>query len=175
MSTHINLDTYRFTSGFTTRTMKSWAKRDREQYGPQAIPWAPLRQPLSESKIALLSTAAIALHDDPPFDQDGERDNPWWGDPSYRRLPATTTAEDIRVYHLHINPEFGEKDLNTLLPLRSLHELKRQGLVGAIADTHYSIMGYILEPEKELLSETTPAIIADLQAEAVDGVVLVPV
>jgi D-proline reductase (dithiol) PrdB len=171
-STH-NLDTYRFTSNFTKRTMKAWAKRDRQQY--QDTPWTPLRRPLSESKIAFISTAAVALKTDLPFDQQGERDNPWWGDPTYRRLPASATAEDVTVYHLHINTDLAHEDLNTVLPLASLHELAQKGVIGQVAETHYSFMGYILEPEKELLSESTPAIIENLQAEQVDGVVLVPV
>ena len=41
------------------------------------------------------------------------------------------------------------------------------------APQHYSIMGYILEPEV-LLQETTPAIIAQLHAERVAAVVLFP-
>ncbi|MCA9981014.1 MAG: hypothetical protein KDD89_09275 [Anaerolineales bacterium] len=168
-----NIDTYRFTSSFTKRTMKAWGKRDRERYGRS--PWTPLGKPLRDCKIALISTAAIALKTDTPFDQQGERDNPWWGDPTFRRLPASATAENATVYHLHINTDFAHENLNTVLPLASLHELAAQGFVGQVAETHYSFMGYILEPEKELLSETTPAIIAGLQAEQVDGVVLVPV
>ena len=174
---NINLDTYRFTSRFTKRTMQAWAKRDRQQYDPNhvPIPWTPLAKPLNECKIAMVSTAALALNSDTPFDQQGEIDNPWWGDPTYRRLPATATAVDTTVYHLHISPDFGHQDLNTLLPLDSLREIKEQGIIGQVAEMHYSYMGYILEPEKELLSETVPAMIADMQAEQVDGVVLVPV
>jgi len=49
----------------------------------------------------------------------------------------------------------------------------KQGEIGRSAPSHYSIMGYILQPEV-LLVETTPAIIRCLQEEAVDAVVLVP-
>jgi hypothetical protein len=46
--------------------------------------------------------------------------------------------------------------------------------VGEVAATHYSFMGYILQPT-ELFSSTAPAIAARMAEEAVDVAVLVPV
>ena len=60
-----------------------------------------------------------------------------------------------------------------MLPLRRLDELVATGSVGASAATHYSLMGYILDPS-QLLAETTPRLIGDLKAEGVEAVVLVP-
>jgi hypothetical protein len=76
---------------------------------------------------------------------------------------------DAGIYHLHIDPRFGEQDLDCVLPLRRLQELS----AGAAA-THYSFMGYILQP-RQLLASTAPAIAARMAAEAVDVAVLVPV
>ena len=112
--------------------------------------------------------------DDPPFDQEGERQNPWWGDPSYRVIPSTATEEDVRVCHLHINTEFAEQDLNCVLPLQRLQELAGEGVIGRSADEHYSYMGYILDTQ-DLLEQSVPRIIAGLQVQEVDAVVLVPV
>lgn len=123
--------------------------------------------------MALLSTAGVARNDDLPFDQEGERRNPWWGDPSFRRIPLGTTEKDVRLYHMHIDPRFGEADLDVVLPMRRLTELSLEGVVGRPATTHYSIMGYILEPTK-LLEETTPTIAAQMHAESVDAAALFP-
>ena len=49
------------------------------------------------------STAGVARNDDRPFDQDGERRDPWWGDPGFRAIPLGTTEKDVRLYHLHID------------------------------------------------------------------------
>jgi hypothetical protein len=38
------------------------------------------------------------------------------------------------------------KDLDCVLPLRRLQELSADGIVGKVAATHYSFMGYILQP-----------------------------
>ena len=46
--------------------------------------------------------------------------------------------------------------------------------MGEAAPTHYSFMGYILQP-RQLLASTAPAIAAQMADEAVDAAVLVPV
>ena len=61
-----------------------------------------------------------------------------------------------------------------MLPLRRLQELCADGVVGGAAATHYSFMGYILQP-RQLLASTAPAIAARMAEEAVDVAVLVPV
>ena len=86
--------------GFANRRIVSaWIEREP----PREIPWTPLAKPLRECRVALVSTAGLALHGDTPFDQEGERRNPWWGDPSYRVLPRDTRTGDVRSYHLHID------------------------------------------------------------------------
>ena len=149
--------------------IQSWLKLE----SPRDIPWSPLPKPVADCSVALISTGGIALRTDLPFDQEGERKNPWWGDPSYRVIPQAATAADIRVYHLHIDPAHAEQDLNCLLPVERLAELADAGVVGRAAKSHYSFMGYILEP-RELLEKSVPAIIGGLRDERVDAVVLVP-
>lgn len=163
------VDSYRFISGMTKRLVRSWIKLE----SPREIPWTPLSKPLSASTVALISTGGIAMKTDRPFDQEGERRNPWWGDPSYRIIPQTAKTEDIRVYHQHIDPGLAEKDLNCLLPIERLGELVAMRKVGRAAPSHYSFMGYILEPQ-ELLEKSIPAIIEHLRADQVDVVVLIP-
>lgn len=169
MSQESAVDSYRFLDFFTRRLVKKWIALD----SPHEIPWAPLSKPLSECTVALVSSAGLALKTDRPFDQEGERQNPWWGDPSYRVIPRTATGEEIGLYHLHINPQIAEEDLNCLLPLQRLQELEERGEIGRSAPNHYSFMGYILQPQV-LLEESTPAMIRHLQEDEVDAVVLVP-
>ena len=57
--------------------------------------------------------------------------------------------------------------------MRRLAELAGAGVVGRPAPTHYSVMGYILEPT-ELVEQTAPAIAAHMRAERVDAAALVP-
>ena len=145
------VDSFCYIDGITKRIIKSWIDLEPER----EIPWTPLDKPLSECTIALISSGGIALKTDQPFDQDGERQNPWWGDPTYRVIPKTATAEDIKLYHLHVDPTFVEQDINSLMPLQRLAELEAAGEIGRMADSHYSYMGYNLQPE-QLLEESTP-------------------
>jgi len=155
----------------TRFVMQSWVAREEKQH--RNIPWTRLSRPLSSCRLACLSSAGLALKDDPPFDQEGERRNPWWGDPTHRVLPRGTRAEDIEVYHLHIHPKAIRQDMNVCLPLDRAEELVHDGVLGSLAPSHYAIMGYLLDAGR-LLEETVPKIIARLREEAVDAVLLIP-
>jgi D-proline reductase (dithiol) PrdB len=163
------VDSYRFLSFTTRKLVKAWIERQPQR----EIPWTPLAQPLSESTVALVSTAALAMADDRPFDQEGERRDPWWGDPSYRVIPREATEREVRAYHLHIDTRYAEQDLDCVFPLRRLLELERAGEIGRSAPLHYSFMGYILRPEV-LLHESTPGMIRSMRNEQVDLVVMIP-
>ena len=163
------VNSLRFLGGATKRLVKTWIKMEE----PREIPWTSLNKDVNESKIALLSSGALAMKSDTPFDQQGERDNPWWGDPTHRVIPGDADLNDVRSYHLHIDPWYSQQDMNCLFPLDRLRELSASGAVGEVAESHYSIMGYILEPDT-LLRETTPQIIESLQNEKVDVLLLVP-
>lgn len=165
------VDSYRFLSSMSALVVRSWVRREPT---PGFIPWTRLNKPLHDCTVALISSAGIALKNDAPFDQEGERRNPWWGDPSFRVLPRTATETDVTIGHMHIDRLPAERDLNCIMPLQRLLELEAAGVVGRSAARHYSIMGYILRPQV-LLQETTPAMIDLLKADHVDAVVLVPV
>lgn len=164
------VNSYRFLDGLSSRMIKNWISLEK----PRDIPWTPLHKPLHQCTVALISSAGLALATDKPFDQEVERQNPWISDPSFRVIPRGTTAQDIRVHHLHINPEFIQQDINCALPLQRLVELEAGGEIGRAAPSHYSFIGYTCQPER-LLDESVPAIIRKLREEAVDVVVLVPV
>jgi len=169
-SPHRVVDSYRYLSPASRaiiRTMIALAPRD-------PLPWTPLRGPLSKATVALVSTAGLSMLADPPFDAERERQDPWWGDPSYRVIPRTATEADIVASHLHIETAYIQQDLDVALPLRRLAEAKVAGLIGALAPSHYSFMGYLLDPA-EFLEHSVPAMIERMQAESVDAAVFVPV
>ena len=163
------VDSYRFLDRLTRKLVQTWIGLET----PREIPWTPLSRPLGDSTVALISSAGLALKTDHPFDQEGERKNPWWGDPSYRVLPRDATEQDVELYHLHIHPRIGAEDLNTTFPLERLLEFEGRGEIGRSAAHHYSFMGYILQPQ-ELVQESVPAMIRDMQRDEVDVVLLVP-
>jgi hypothetical protein len=138
------------------------------------VPWTPLRRPLEEAAIALVSTAALSMRGEPPFDAAAERANPWWGDPSYRVIPRTATERDVVASHLHIETAYLELDLDVALPLRRLAELQAERFIGGSAPSHYSIQGYLLDPT-EFLATSVPAIVERMKQESVDAAIFIPV
>jgi D-proline reductase (dithiol) PrdB len=166
------VDPWRFTGRFLA-DMLSRAIPDEPGHPP--IPWAPVTRPLSEAKVALLTTAGVSMWDDEPFDMELERKRPTRGDPSWRRLRADATSGSVRVNHLHIDTGYIERDLAVALPLARLRELVDAGEVGSLADTHYSIMGYQGSDTSELADRSAPEIAQSMRNEGVDLALLAPV
>lgn len=165
------MDPYRYLPFMPRKVMQAWAERERP---PQHVSWTPMTKPLSQCRVALISTAGLALCDDEPFDQQGERDDPWWGDPSWRALPLEATEAEVNIHHLHIDAEPARQDLNVVLPMRRLEDLAQHGVIGTASPRHFSIMGYILDAT-ELTQVTAPELAQALIADQVDLVLLVPV
>jgi D-proline reductase (dithiol) PrdB len=164
------VNSYRFLDFISRKLVDGWAAQEH----PAEIPWTPLNKPLPECKLAVISSAGMALKSDRPFDQSIERTNPWACDPSLRLIPRETTGEEINIYHLHINPAYALQDINCVLPVQHLAALESAGEIGELAKTQYSFMGYNPQP-RTLLEESVPAMINQLRAEQVDAVLLVPV
>ncbi len=165
------VDSWRFLPPRLARLLQARAAAEPDA---AAIPFQLLRTPLREARVALLSTAGISCPPDPPFDMDGERANPMWGDPSWRKIPAGATERDVEVNHLHIDTSYIRRDLNVALPLQRLAELVADGEVGSVAPTHYSVMGFQLDASAQL-AESAPAIAAHMRNEDVTAAILAPV
>jgi D-proline reductase (dithiol) PrdB len=166
------VDPWRFAGGFLSKVLS--ARIPDEPNHPE-IPWAPVRKPLAESKLALLSTAGISMRGDAPFDMETERQKPTWGDPSWRRLRSDVGSATIEANHLHIDTGYIERDLNVALPLDRARELVNEGVVGALADSHYSIMGYQGNDSSTLENKSAPEIAEAMRSEEVDLALLAPV
>ena len=171
-STTREVDPWRFAGSFLTKVLSS---RIPAEPSHGEIPWTPVSKPLSQSKLALLSTAGLSMEGDEPFDMEGERRRPTWGDPSWRRIACDATSGSVQANHLHIDTGYIERDLNVALPLDRLRELVREGEVGAMAATHYSIMGFQGNDTSVLENESAPAIAAAMRSEEVDLALLAPV
>ncbi len=167
-----DVDPWRFTGGFL-KSILSGMIPDEPAYAD--IPWTPVTKPLSQSKVALLSTAGLSMKDDAPFDMEMERQNPAIGDPSWRRLSADATSDSIEANHLHIDTGYVLRDLNVALPVDRLRELAAEGVIGSVAASHYSIMGYQGSDSSTLENKSGPEIAQAMQDEAVDLAVLAPV
>jgi D-proline reductase (dithiol) PrdB len=144
--------------------------------GEAAPVWAPFEKRLAESRIALLTSAGLYLkRSQPSFDLEREQTHPDWGDPSWRAIPAANQATDIGVAHLHINDEDLLSDPEIGLPTRLLARLANEGVVGGAVTEHVSVMGYQDRTLRDWQSTTAPQLVAHLQGQGADGLILAPV
>ena len=120
---------------------------------------------LSERKIAIVSSAALIKRGDPTFP---------FGSPEVRLLPADLPAADMLMSHVSINFDRTgfQRDRNIAYPIDRLRELAADGVIGAVADTHYSVMG---STDPATMVATADNIAANLERERIRAVLLVPV
>lgn len=138
---------------------------------PVSMAVAPLRKPLSQCKVALITTAGLSLADQQPFDT-GKR----MGDSSFREIPAHISPQMLEMNHRSwLFDQTGIlRDRNLAFPLDRLREMQERGEIGAIAPRHYSFMGSIIGPSG-LIKESAPEVARRLAADRVDVVLLTPV
>ena len=129
----------------------------------------PLRKPLEQCRLALITTGGVHLHTQPPYDMADPR-----GDPSYRAIPAGTPPAQLTITHDYYDHTDAERDLNILLPIALLRELVERRQIASLA-TCYSFMGHIEPPHVEtLLKITAPQVAGKLKQDRVDAVLLTP-
>ena len=124
---------------------------------------------LSKSRLMLVSSAGGYLREEQqPFDAAHDL-----GDYSIRTFPSSTAPEQIAFAHDHYDHAAVDADQQVLLPLGHLEELVQNGVIGELAPSMVSFMGY--QPiATRVVDETTPRIVDIAKQEQVDAVLLVP-
>jgi D-proline reductase (dithiol) PrdB len=134
-------------------------------------PWAPLEKPLSECKLALVSSAALVMPGQAPFDPSVRG-----GDPSFRCIDGDVdvrTLIDTHPSH-HFDHSGLAQDLNLAFPLDRARELVEWGRIGSLNHRHLSLLGAITAPGR-LVKETAPQAVRWLVEDGVDVALLCPV
>ena len=128
-------------------------------------PWVE-GPPLSQRRVAIVSTAGVHARNDRPFTFDRHD--------FYRVIPGDITAVDLVMSHVSTNFDHSgfQQDWNVVFPIDRLRELAEQGVVGSVADYHYSFMG---ANDPLPMEQETRHVAALLKKDHVDAVLLVPV
>lgn len=134
------------------------------------VPAHPLRQPLSKTRVALVTTAGLCLPEHLPFNQKLKM-----GDPSWREIP--NNVETGSLVETHRSQAFDhrgvEADRNLAFPLDRFRELEASGQIGRLNHRHFSFMGSIIGP-RPLIEQTAPEVARLLRADGVEAVFLTP-
>ena len=131
------------------------------------LPGSPWIQPkpLNNARLAILTSAALHRRSEMPFTA---------GSAEFRELPTTLAPADMLMSHISINfDRIGfQRDINVAYPIDRLRDLAAAGVIGTIADTHYSVMG---STDPQTMTATAAAVTGRLKQEQVDAVLLCPV
>lgn len=127
------------------------------------VPWTPLRKPLAESTVALVSTGGVHLRRDRPFNLNG--------DPTFRIIPKNTLASDMAISHQAYDRTDALKDINLVFPIERLRELEAEHVIGRLADDHY---GFGLMGSAKALMPAIKEVARRISESGVDLVLLVP-
>ncbi len=124
-----------------------------------------LGPPLSERRVAVVSSAGLGRRGDRPFGP---------GAADYRVLPADADANDIVMSHISVNYDRTgfQQDLNIVYPVERLKQMAAASEIGSVAAHHYSFMGASDPAPMQPFAED---VATAMQAEGVDTALLVPV
>ncbi len=138
------------------------ASMEMPDWGPTTPVTAP---PLSEARIALISTAGLKRTDVRPF-LPGAND--------FRVLPGDLDFADLQLSHVSVNFDRSgyQQDPNIAFPLERLREMEANGEIGSVAKWHYSFMG-ATDPSR--MVETAPQVARLLKEDNVTAAILVPI
>lgn len=129
-----------------------------------SAPWMPLSKPLSECRVALVTTGGFQLRSDRPFTN---------GDQTFRVIPSDTPARNILLSHTSIGFDRSGvlRDLNLVLPMDRLRELVKAGEIGSVGPNFYSFLGAQRKYDG-LIAESGPEVGRRLKAEGVDAILM---
>ncbi len=140
-------------------------KPPRVLVSPSKPAWCAITKPLRESRVALLSSAALRLaHQEPFIPRE---------DFSYRRVPSEVNAGEIVIDHHSGIGRVPKQDPEIVFPRTALANLCARGVIGSLAPFHFSFMGGLRDHGK-IENELAPAIASELKQAQVDLALLVP-
>lgn len=137
----------------------------------ESVPFAPLRKPLSEIRVALITTAA-------PYQPDKGDQGP--GAPYnaatkfYKVYSGDAAGDpDLRISHVAIDRQHttGE-DIGAYFPLRALRHAAAAGRIGSVAPRFHGAPTN--RSQRTTLDIDCPELVARCRADGADAVILVP-
>ncbi len=123
-------------------------------------PRHPLKRPLSEARVGLLSTAGAHLEGDGPI--------PASGPP--RVIPIDAK---IAFHHIGYDTKRAGEDPEVVWPVRTLQRLAGQGVIGTVSGQAVSMMGAVLDG-RLVLDRHVPLAADHFRRDRADLVLLVP-
>ena len=135
------------------------------------VPWSPLKKPLQDCRLALISSAGLVGADQEPFEK-GIR----IGDTGTREISSDVETATLRDCHRSraFDHTGIQRDPNLAFPADRLREMAKAGFIGSLNHRFFSLMGSVTAPD-QLIRHTIPPIVSGLIEDRVDIALLIPV
>ena len=153
------------------------------RYAYDDTPWATMSKPLSESRVALITSSGHFVNgDDPkPFGVENmsqEEAEARMADflkeaPTLSTIPTSTDLANLRVRHGGYPVRAAKADPQVVLPLRIMESLADEGVIGEFAPNAYSFVG--AAAQGRLKKTIGPEWAEMLREQDIDAVLLVPI
>ena len=147
------------------------------------IPFTALDKPLSEARIALVTSSGHFVAGDDPqplgvvnmsqAEAEARVGEFLRAQPTLSTIPIGTPSDQLVVRHGGYPTDAARLDHNVVLPLQPLRDLATMAVIGELAPRAYSFVG--ATSQLRLRDTIAADWAATLQADAVDAVLLVPV
>ena len=135
------------------------------------VPWTPLKKPLKDCRLAMVSSAAIVTADQDPFDNFIRI-----GDTGIREISRDVDVATLRETHRSKSFDHTgiRQDPNLAFPVDRFREMADAGFVGSLNHRYLSLMGSVTAPA-QLIKKTIPQVVPKLVEDQVDIALLIPV
>jgi D-proline reductase (dithiol) PrdB len=122
--------------------------------------------PLKERRVAIVTTAGLHGRQDRPFQRDP--------DDFYRVIRGDVQSNDLVMSHIAASFDRTgfQRDWNVVFPIDRLREMVAEGIIGSLADFHYSYSSVRAQPDAP---EPIREIASLLKKDNVNAVLLFPV
>ena len=124
---------------------------------------SPLRIPLKQARIALVTAAGAMVRGQPPFDRAGDN--------TFRAIPADTANDQLEFGVSSYDHSDVNRDPNCMFPLERARELAAAGQIGGLCALHFGIQGSGGDIEL-VRTQIAPKLIEHLQTLGADAVLL---
>ncbi len=143
----------------------NWAQHDD-------VPFAPLKKPLSQTRLGLVTTAA-------PFQPelaDQGPGAPYNAEAKFHRVYSLPTAvrPDLRISHVGYDRKHTyADDQDAYFPLPHLQALQAEGRIGSLTARFHAAP--TTRSQRTTIEQDAPAILARLREDGAEAAVLVPI
>lgn len=137
----------------------------------QDVPFSPLRKPLRESRVAILTTAAL-------FDPAAGEQGPWApynAGAKFTRVYSAPIdpAPDVRISHVGYDRKHtSAEDSGTYFPLAQLQQAAADGRIGSLHNEFFGVP--TLRSQRLTMERDAPEALERLRVAGVDAAILVP-